>query len=77
MARTRPSVYLSGIPAQNSRVIYNRVEGPAPHAGSTTAGYDGHGNLNAHILGGFNLIPPALAAADTTAFRYGLRFVRL
>ena len=62
---------VSGIPAQGSRVIYNRVEG-APHAGSTTAGCDGHGNLNAHILGGFNDSAGGFPHADAAGFRYGL-----
>ncbi len=62
---------VSGLPAQGSRVVYNRVEG-TPHSGSTTAGYDGHGNLNAHILGGFNDSAGGFPHADAAGFRYGL-----
>ncbi|MCC6819423.1 MAG: S8 family serine peptidase [Verrucomicrobia subdivision 3 bacterium] len=62
---------VAGNPAQGSRVVYNRVEG-TPHAGSTTAGYDGHGNLNAHILGGFNDAAGGFPHADAAGFRYGL-----
>ena len=36
-----------------SRVIYNRLEG-SPNSGSTLQGCDGHGNLNAHIIGGYD-----------------------
>lgn len=70
---------VSGIPAQGSRVIYNRLEG-TPHAGSTLAGTDGHGNLNAHILGGFNDCASGFPHTDAAGFRYGLGvcpFVRL
>lgn len=62
---------VSGNPALGSRVVYNRVEGTS-HAGSTTAGYDGHGNLNAHILGGFNDSGGGFPHTDAAGFRYGL-----
>jgi uncharacterized repeat protein (TIGR01451 family) len=60
-----------GNPAANSRVAYQRLEGN-PNAGSTTAGWDGHGNLNAHILGGFNAFPQGFPHTDMLGFRYGL-----
>lgn len=64
-------LYESGNPAANSRVAYQRLEGN-PNAGSTTAGWDGHGNLNAHILGGFNAFPQGFPHTDLLGFRYGL-----
>ncbi len=70
---------VAGNPALGSRVIYNRLEG-TPHGSSTLAGFDGHGNLNAHILGGFNDSASGFPHADATGFRYGLGvcpFVRL
>jgi uncharacterized repeat protein (TIGR01451 family) len=64
-------LYEQGNPAANSRVAYQRLEGN-PNAGSTTAGWDGHGNLNAHILGGFNAFPQGFPHTDMLGFRYGL-----
>ncbi len=62
---------VSGVPVQGSRVVYNRLEG-TPHLGSTMAGHDGHGNLNAHILGGFSDSTGGFPHADVAGFRYGL-----
>lgn len=64
-------LYRGGNPAASSRVIYNRVEG-VPHVGSTTAGCDGHGNLNAHIVGGYNDAPTGFPHTDSAGYRYGL-----
>jgi uncharacterized repeat protein (TIGR01451 family) len=64
-------LYELGNPATNSRVAYQRLEGN-PNTGSTTAGWDGHGNLNAHILGGFNAFPQGFPHTDMLGFRYGL-----
>lgn len=64
-------LYVNGNPALSSRVVYNRIEG-TPHAGSTTAGCDGHGNLNAHILAGFNDYNGGFPHADSAGYRYGL-----
>jgi uncharacterized repeat protein (TIGR01451 family) len=64
-------LYRSGDPGQASRVVYNRVEGVV-QPGSTTAGCDGHGNLNAHILAGFNDFSGGFPHADPQGFRYGL-----
>ncbi len=77
-----PALYSGGNFTNSSRVIYNRLEG-TPHAGSTLQGCDGHGNLNAHILGGF--VPDSVTGVihrngGGTAFRYGLGvcpFVRI
>lgn len=64
-------LYRSGDPGGASRVVYNRLEGTA-HPGSTLAGCDGHGNLNIHILAGFNDFPGGFPHADPQGFRYGL-----
>jgi subtilisin-like proprotein convertase family protein len=61
------------VPA-NSRIIYNRLVG-TPHAGSTLQGCDGHGNENAHIIGGYvptGGIFSAFPHADAAGFRWGL-----
>lgn len=53
-----------------SRVVYNRLEG-SPNAGSVTQAQDGHGNINAHIIGGqVNL--SGTPHVDSSGYRYGL-----
>jgi uncharacterized repeat protein (TIGR01451 family) len=64
-------LYRSGNPAQSSRVVYNRLEGIG-HLGGSLAGCDGHGNLNAHILAGYNDFAGGFPHADPQGFRYGL-----
>lgn len=64
-------LFVGGNPAAASRVIYNRLEG-TPHPGGTTAGCDGHGNLNAHIVGGFNDASLGFPHTDSAGYRYGL-----
>ncbi len=64
-------LYRAGDPGQASRVVYNRVEG-TPHIGSTAMGCDGHGNLNAHIVAGYNNFSGGFPHADPQGFRYGL-----
>lgn len=54
-----------------SRVVYNRVLG-TPHLGSTLAGCDGHGNLNAHILAGFSDFTGGFPHVDGGGYQYGL-----
>ena len=54
-----------------SRLIYNRVLG-TPNNNSTLQGCDGHGTLNAHILGGFNDEASSFPHADASGFHYGL-----
>ncbi len=77
------ALYSGGVTSNASRVIFNRLVGTPNGANSTLLGCDGHGNLNAHIIGGF--IPTgspfdAFPHADANGFRYGLGvapFVRL
>jgi len=71
-------LYRLGDPASASRVAYNRVIG-TPHPESTAAGLDGHGNLNAHIVAGYNNYD-GFPHADAAGFRFGLGvcpFVRI
>jgi len=63
-------LYRGGARPGNSRVIYNRLEG-SPNGGSTTRGVDGHGNLNAHIIGGFNNLS-GFPHEDAAGFNFGL-----
>ncbi len=64
-------LYAGGNPLAASRVIYNRVEG-TPNVGSTAAGCDGHGTLNAHIIMGYNAAPLGFPHTDSTGYHYGL-----
>lgn len=64
-------LYRNGDPNLPSRVVYNRLEG-TPNSGSTLAGCDGHGNLNAHIVGGYNNRTAVFPFADSGGYRYGL-----
>jgi hypothetical protein len=71
-------LYTGGNANGASRVVYNRLEG-TPNSGSTLQGCDGHGNLNAHIIGGYD-DSSGFPFADTNGFHYGLGvcpFVRL
>jgi subtilisin-like proprotein convertase family protein len=76
------ALYAGGLIGTTSRIAYNRLEGAA-NLGSTLQGCDGHGTLNAHIIGGF--VPSgapynAFPHADGQGFRWGLGvapFVRL
>jgi uncharacterized repeat protein (TIGR01451 family) len=64
-------LYQNGNPSLAGRVAYNRIEG-TPHVGSSGAGCDGHGNLNAHIIAGFNNASAGFPHTDSSGFRYGL-----
>jgi Subtilase family len=62
--------YVGGLTNNNSRVVYNRLEG-TPNADSTMNGCDGHGTLNAHIVGGYDDLS-GFPFADSEGFHYGL-----
>lgn len=64
-------LYAHGDFGLGSRVAYNRVVGTA-HGGSTLAGLDGHGNLNAHILAGYSDFTGGFPHVDSTGYQYGL-----
>ncbi len=63
-------LYVNGDTGQASRVVYNRLEG-TPNADSTIQGCDGHGNLNSHIIGGYNNRTGS-PHTDSAGYRYGL-----
>ena len=64
------SLYAGGDVNSASRVIYNRLEG-TPNRFSTIQGCDGHGNLNAHIVAGYDDFT-GFPFADGSGFHYGL-----
>ena len=71
-------LYAAGNPGGSSRVVYNRLEG-TPNFNSTLQGCDGHGTLDAHILGGYSALG-GFPFADASGFDYGLGvcpFVRM
>jgi hypothetical protein len=63
-------LYSLGNSSSSSRVAYNRLEG-TPHSGSTIKGCDGHGNLNAHVIGGYD-DGAAFPFLDPSGYHYGL-----
>lgn len=63
-------LYKTGTPAFGTRVAYSRLEG-TPNSGSTLQGCDGHGNLNSHIIAGFNDLTTA-PHLDSSGYHYGL-----
>jgi hypothetical protein len=64
-------LYTSGNTGLASRVAYARLEG-TPNSGSTIQGCDGHGTLNAHIIGGYNNSSAGFPHQDSAGYRYGL-----
>ncbi len=65
-----PGLYVGGNRSAASRMIYGRLEG-IPLFGDTIEGCDGHGNINAHIIAGFN-DGLGFPFADADGFHYGL-----
>ena len=63
-------LYVNGETTNASRVIYNRLEG-MPNPGSTLEGCDGHGNINAHIAGGYDN-RSGFPFEDSAYYHYGL-----
>jgi hypothetical protein len=63
-------LYVSGQTNAGSRVVYARLEG-TPNPGSTLKGCDGHGTLNAHIIGGYDN-GSGFPFADGSGYHYGL-----
>jgi hypothetical protein len=63
-------LYTGGSLAGDSRVIYNRLEG-TPNSGSTLAGCDGHGTINAHIVAGYDDYN-GFPFADGAGYHFGL-----
>jgi uncharacterized repeat protein (TIGR01451 family) len=65
-----PNLHVLGDPAQPGRVLYNRLVG-TPNPGSTLQGCDGHGNLNSHIIAGYNDLS-GFPHTDSLGYHYGL-----
>ncbi len=63
-------LYPAGNINATSRVAYNRLEG-SPNPSSTLAGCDGHGNLNTHIVAGYDNQSSYLHR-DAAGYSYGL-----
>jgi subtilisin-like proprotein convertase family protein len=63
-------LYAAGNTALASRVAYARLEGSA-NSGSTLQGCDGHGTLNAHIVGGYVGLVGS-PHVDSSGYLYGL-----
>ena len=63
-------LYTGGSNTLASRVVYNRLEGTA-NSGSSLQGCDGHGNLNGHIIGGYDNLS-GTPFADASGYHYGL-----
>ena len=63
-------LYAGGNISSNSRVAYNIFEG-THNPGSTNAGCDGHGNLNAHIVSGYD-DGTNFPFEDSSGYHYGL-----
>ncbi|MDZ4719539.1 MAG: S8 family serine peptidase [Roseiflexaceae bacterium] len=69
------ALYTAGTKPGTSRMAYARLEGTPSGSGSTLTGIDGHGTINAHIVGGYvpNGAPyNSFPHADGSGFRYGL-----
>lgn len=63
-------LYVTGNVNDPSRVVYNILQG-TPNRGSTLEGCDGHGNINAHIVMGYD-DGTGFPYADGSGFHYGL-----
>ncbi|MEI9959971.1 MAG: S8 family serine peptidase [Limisphaerales bacterium] len=63
-------LFKTGNLASTSRVAYARLEGSA-NSGSTLQGCDGHGNLNGHIIAGYD-DQAGFPFADASGYHYGL-----
>jgi hypothetical protein len=64
-------LFTLGIMTNSSRVVYNRLEGMG-NPGSTLQGCDGHGNINAHIIAGYDDFPVGFPHTDSSGYHYGL-----
>ncbi len=64
-------LYTFGNTSQVSRVVYNKLQG-TPNPGSTLAGTDGHGTINAHILAGYDNYANVFPHTDSAGYFYGL-----
>ena len=70
---TRPNhfgLYTGGALNTGSRVVYNHLEGTSSSS-SVLKGCDGHGTINAHIIGGYDNTS-GFPFADASGYHYGL-----
>jgi hypothetical protein len=64
------ALYTLGDTNNPSRVVYNRLEGQPNYPGSTIQGCDGHGNLNTHIVCGYDNQPAGFPHTDSAGYYY-------
>jgi len=64
-------LYTLGNTSLPSRVVYNIPQGRA-NPGHTLEGCDGHGNLNTHIVAGYDNYSNGFPHADSAGYYYGL-----
>ncbi|HZV33391.1 MAG TPA: S8 family serine peptidase, partial [Verrucomicrobiae bacterium] len=64
-------LYLGGNASNASRIIYSRYESTVTYSTNSLEGCDGHGNINAHILGGYDDFS-GFPFTDTQGFHFGL-----
>ena len=69
-----PNLRVGGIAAGATRVVYNRLETSGGFTTPGRTGFEGHGNLNTHIIGGFVnfAFGSGFPHADAAGFRFGL-----
>ena len=65
------ALYPLGDTSRSSRVAYSRLVG-TPNPGSILQGCDGHGNLNTHLIAGYDALSGFLQHTDSGGFSYGL-----
>ena len=64
-------LYSLGDTGSSSRVVYNTIEGDQ-NPGGTTAGCDGHGTLNTHIIANYDGMTTGFQHVDAEGFSYGV-----
>jgi subtilisin-like proprotein convertase family protein len=69
-----PNLRVGGIAAGATRVVYNRIENSGGPVTPGRTGFEGHGNLNSHVIGGFVnfAFGSGFPHADAAGFRFGL-----
>ncbi|HWF19018.1 MAG TPA: S8 family serine peptidase, partial [Verrucomicrobiae bacterium] len=64
-------LYTGGSVSNASRIVYARYESTVTYDTNSLEGCDGHGNLNAHIIGGYDDFS-GFPFTDSSGFHYGL-----
>lgn len=65
-------LYPLGDTGKTSRLVYVKLQGSPNNPGSTLQGTDGHGNINAHIIGAYDDLTNATLHTDSAGYLYGL-----